>query len=68
MPVTLDIRDDHRYKQGLEAGRLEASHEIAIDFATKLLKKGISVDDIKDITKLTEQEIKELAQSLKSDS
>ena len=44
------------YDEGVELGR----REVRIEFASNLLKLGVSVDIIKQVTSLTDEEIAEL--------
>lgn len=58
MPITIDIRKDLRYQQGLA----EAKKEDAI----KMLEKGISISMVQEITGLSMAEIKKLQNSVKA--
>jgi len=47
-------------KEGKEEGRKEGRKEANIEIAKKLIKKGMSVEEIADITGLTKEEIEKL--------
>ena len=55
------IRDEHAiYAKGLEDGVEEGAKEKEVQIAKNMLKKGISVSDIEEITGLTKEEIEKL--------
>jgi predicted transposase/invertase (TIGR01784 family) len=64
MPVTIDITKDERYKQGVEQGKLEGklegNLETKLEIAADMLKKGLSIDLIKEVTKLSEEQIRSM--------
>jgi predicted transposase/invertase (TIGR01784 family) len=64
MPVTIDITKDQRYKQGVEQGKLEGklegNLETKLEIAADMLKKGLSIDLIKEVTKLSEEQIRSM--------
>ncbi|MDR6338006.1 hypothetical protein HNQ91_001028 [Filimonas zeae] len=62
MPITIDIRKDLRYQQGVAEGVLKAKKQDAL----KMLEKGISLSLIEEITGLSVNEIKILQNTLKA--
>ena len=48
-------------KIGIEKGKAEGANEKAVEVAKKMLRKGIDVDDIADISGLSVEEIKKLS-------
>ena len=60
MPVTIDIREDLRYQQGVEEG----VEQKAIDTARRLLKKGLDVIFVQEATDLPMKQVEEIAKSV----
>jgi len=51
-------------KKGLKKGRAEGEHKKALSIAMKLLKKGMSVEDVSETTGLSIQQIEEIQKQL----
>lgn len=60
MPVTIDIREDLRYQQGVEVG----SETKSIVVAENLLKEGLAVSFVQKVTSLPIEKIEEIAHRL----
>lgn len=58
MPITIDIRKDLRYQQGVISGKEEGVLETQRENALKMLEKGISLSIVEEITGLSATEIK----------
>lgn len=64
MPVTLDIKQDLRYKQGKKEGKKEGGREEITKIAVKMLENGMSLPLIQRITGVTIAGLKELQNKL----
>ena len=60
MPVTIDITKDLRYRQGVEEGKAEDRNEIA----EKLLKRGMDILSVQEVTDLSLDKLKEIVRRL----
>ena len=60
MPVTIDIREDLRYQQGVEVGQEEKSMIVA----EKLLKRGMDILSVQEITGLSLDKLQEIVRRL----
>ena len=66
MPITIDIRKDLRYQQGVEEGEKEGALKNSKKNALKMLEKGISAEMVREITGLTIAQLKELQSQVKA--
>ena len=58
--ASIEYAQDEGYKQGKEDGKAEGKNEQNIEIAQKMLKKSMKIEDIIELTGLSQEEIEKL--------
>jgi predicted transposase YdaD len=66
MAITIDIKEDTLYQEGLQKGQEEGKLAGKEQAAVNMLRKGMSIELIREITELAAERIAQLKQQLEA--